>query len=367
MRRIVRWLFVALNLVAVVLLIASTLSGAVPPSRNMWPALLSYAYFPLLLLNVGCIVLWLLAGRWWFLLSTFAILLRYSFIPLYFQLSGDIMTAEGSTLKVMSHNVHGFYGRTFVSDMDKDLSQISRNGEQFLAIVDSTQPDVMCLQEYRTRAQALSISDSLKTRGYKYCVSARPDRRTTGTIVWSRYPLRNPVYLDSAKMMAVDVVKEHDTLHLINVHLESFRLDEKDYRQVSATWRGDFHRDSIRNTLRKMKQASLAHEREWYLAEPLLRTSPHPCLLAGDFNDTPASFFYQKACGYLHDSYKECCDGFGTTYQGYFPAFRIDYLLYSPALQVLDYQRIKSNHSDHYPLVASYLIGEALTHDEAQQ
>ncbi len=359
MRRIIRWLFVALNLMAVVLLIASTLSGSVPPSRSMVVALLSYAYLPLLLLNVVCIVLWLLAGRWWFLLSTLAILFRFSFIPLYFQLSGTAVPAEGNVLTVMCNNVHGFYGSAFVSAMDKDLSQITRNGEQFLDIVDSTQPDVMCLQEFHARAHTLAMSDSLVARGYRYTVSAQHGRRRVGMAVWSRYPLLQPLCLDSSDMVAVHVVKGGDTLRLINVHLESYHLNAEDYRQMTATWQGRFHRDSIRGTLRKFKQASLAHERQWQRVEPLLRESPYPCLLAGDFNDTPASYFYQRARYYLNDSFKDCGEGFGTTYHGAFPAFRIDYLLYDPSVTVLDYSRIKSNHSDHYPLVASYRLGDS--------
>ncbi len=368
MRRIVKGLFVALNFVAVLLLLASTLSGSVPPSRSMAVALLSYAYFPLLLLNAGCILLWLFVGRWWFLLSTAAILLRYSFIPLYFQWGGDKgEMPQHDVFTVLTNNVHGFYGSAFVSDMDKDLSQIARNGEQFLAIVDSTRPDVLCLQEYRPRAHTLNVSDSLLARGYRYRSLARPGRRTAGTIVWSRYPLCNRCYLDSADMMAVDVVKGDDTLRLVNVHLESYRLDEEDYRQVAATWRGNIHRDSICSTLHKMQQAALAHERQWHRVEPVLQASPHPCLLAGDFNDTPASYFYQRARHYLADSYVACGDGFGTTYHGTFPAFRIDYLLCDVALTVLDYHRFKSSHSDHYPLVASYHIGDTIGTDVSSQ
>ncbi len=360
MRRIIKWLFVALNFVVALLLFVSTLSGSVPPSCSIVPSLLSYAFFPLLLLNVCCIVLWLLSGRWWFLLSTLAILLRCSFVPLYFQIGSDALPAEGNVLTVMSNNVHGFYGSAFVSDMDKDLNQISHNGEQFLAIVDSTQPDVMCLLEFHPRAHALAMSDSLVARGYKYNVSAHPGRRIAGTVVWSRYPLWQPYYLDSADMVAVHVVKGRDTICLVNVHLESIRLYEIDYRQGAATWHGHFYCDCNRSTLRKLKKAAQVHERQWQQVEPLLQESPYPCLLAGDFNDTPASHFYQRAKQYLQDSYQAQGEGFGTTYHGTFPAFRIDYLLYDPAVTVLDYRRIKSDHSDHYPLVATYRLGDSL-------
>jgi endonuclease/exonuclease/phosphatase (EEP) superfamily protein YafD len=79
-----------------------------------------------------------------------------------------------------------------------------------------------------------------------------------------------------------------------------------------------------------------------------------PIIIAGDFNDTPASYIYQQATKMLCDPYVEQGRGFGTTYHGPYPAFRIDYILHSEDIKALSYKRIKTNISDHYPIVVQF-------------
>lgn len=358
MKRIIKGLFVALNIVAALLLLVSTLAGTVAPSRIMWPSLLSYAYFPLLLVNVLFILLWLLASSKWFLLSALMILVRAGFVPLYMQLSANSYPASGDTLRIMTYNVHGCYGASFVSEMDKHREQVDSNAAELLRIIDKEQPDVLNLQEFSPRANNTVLLDSLTARGYSYSISARPGTARYNTVVFSRCRLLEPVYMDSLERVAVDVVRNGDTVRVMNLHLESYRLDEKDYQLLSATKHGDLPSDSIRSTLGKLKQASLTHEQEWNEVERFLKASPYPCIVTGDFNDTPASYFYQNAKKYLSDAYRECGKGFCTTYHGKFPAFRIDYVLHSPQLKALSYKRVKSDISDHYPLFVTLQIGD---------
>ncbi len=356
MKRIIKGLFVVLNTVVVLLLLASTLAGEVAPSRVLWPSLLSYAFFPLLVTNVFFVLLWLLASSKWFLLSTALILLRVSFLPLYMQFGSNTHPATADTLRVMTYNVHGCYGSNFISDMDRRLEQIDSNAHELLRIIDKEQPDVLNLQEFVYMANHTALADSLAARGYAYSVSASPQRRRYNTVTISRYQLLAPVYIDSVERMAVDVVKGSDTVRVMNLHLESYRLDEKDYQVLSATTHGDLTPDSVRSTLSKLKHVSLVHEQEWKEVEGFLRQSPHPCIVTGDFNDTPASYFYQNITDYLVDSYRECGNGFCTTYHGRFPAFRIDYVLHSPQLKTLSYKRVKSDLSDHDPLFVTLQI-----------
>lgn len=368
MRLIIKGLFVAINVVAVVLLFASTLAGTVPPSHNIWVSLLSYAYFPLLLVNIGFVVLWLLAGSRWFLLPTVVIVVRCAFIPLYFQMGGETEAHSGNTLKVMTYNVHGYHGRDFVSALNTNLGQIDSNVATFLAIIDKEQPDVMCLQEFTQKAHCTAVRDSIEARGYLFSASARPGEERYNTVVFSRFPLLPSEYIDSSELLAVDVVKGDDTVRVMNLHLKSYKLDEDDYQRLSATRHGIMRADSVRSTLRKMRKASLAHEREWTVVEPFLKSAPHPYIVAGDFNDTPASYFYQKTKPYLKDSYKECGKGFCTTYHGNFPAFRIDYLLHTDSIDAVEYKRLKSDLSDHYPLFSTFRIGKtAYTYEQQKE
>ena len=82
---------------------------------------------------------------------------------------------------------------------------------------------------------------------------------------------------------------------------------------------------------------------------------PYPVILCGDFNDSPASFSYNKIMHGLKDSFRNSGKGTGTTYiGGNFPAYRIDYILHSPCYLSYGYTVGKEmGISDHYPIVST--------------
>ena len=69
--------------------------------------------------------------------------------------------------------------------------------------------------------------------------------------------------------------------------------------------------------MKKFAETTRQHEREWKEElKPLVEESTVPLIIAGDFNDTPASYIYQQATDLLSDPYVEQGRGFGTTYHG---------------------------------------------------
>jgi endonuclease/exonuclease/phosphatase family metal-dependent hydrolase len=83
-----------------------------------------------------------------------------------------------------------------------------------------------------------------------------------------------------------------------------------------------------------------------------INTCHYPIILCGDFNDTPASYSYNLLCKNLKDAFIERGTGFGKTYAGKFPQFRIDYILHSKELRCTDYIRSDETFTDHYPITA---------------
>ena len=86
--------------------------------------------------------------------------------------------------------------------------------------------------------------------------------------------------------------------------------------------------------------------------------SPHPVILAGDFNDTPQSFMYNKIknSGFC-DAFQQAGHGLGTTYAGYVPLLRIDYnFAQKNYFRVLKHEVIDARMSDHYPQVSTFSI-----------
>ena len=111
MRKVLRFILLVLNLIAALLLLLSTLAGFQPPSEFILFSMLSYGYFILLNINIAFILFWLLFKRWTFLISLAAIVLRYSFVPLFFQIGGAADVSDNATIKVMSFNAHHYNGR----------------------------------------------------------------------------------------------------------------------------------------------------------------------------------------------------------------------------------------------------------------
>lgn len=352
MKRLLYTILLILNLAAAMLLLLSTLAGFQPPSEGILLSMLSYGYFVLLNLNILFILIWLLCKRWTFLLSLGVILLRYSFIPLFFQVGGKPIETTNPTVKVMSFNVHHYYGRD-INPTNEPGEQMDSNAVAFLQMLREHEPDVLCLQEFLpyTAGGKVHLADSMVAMGYKYHKSAYPAMGHSATICWSKYPLVNPVYIDSSSKLQVDVVHPDDTIRVFCLHLNSYKLDSSDLKEIDRISHGTVDRDSARGTLGKFKETIIAHEEEWNLIKPLIELSPYPTIVAGDFNDTPGSYIYQQMRQLLADSYVEQGKGFCTTYHGFFPNFRIDYILHTNDIRAISYKRVKCDISDHYPIV----------------
>ncbi|MBR1792219.1 MAG: endonuclease/exonuclease/phosphatase family protein [Bacteroidales bacterium] len=348
--RLVRLLLVALNVVCAILLLASTLAGEVPPSRWVGISLLSYGYVLFFGLNVAFVLLWIVLRRWTFLLSVAAIVLRHSFIPLFFQLgfvSGGGNSSDSSTLKVMTFNVHNFVGR------DGELPY-GEGAAKFVNLVRQQQPDVLCVQEFYSNAVAYNVVDSLSRMGYRYRHGYKG--ASYGLLLFSKYKLRNVKDLGHSRKFYADIQKDGIPVRLLCVHLASYHLEYDDLATMDNLAHGQ--RDS--NTfgmVSKFCRTIRQHEQEWRDdLLPVIESYDGALMLIGDCNDTPASYLYQQAVLHLTDTYRERGFGLGTTYHGPFPAYRIDYLFHNAALTALNYKRIRCDISDHYPLVAEYAL-----------
>lgn len=360
--KILKIIILIFNIAALLLLLGSTAAGLVPPSRFMGFSLLSYAYLYLLIINVVFIVLWLLLSSKWFLLSLAGIVLRYSFLPLYFQVGGteaapDEVAGSPEVLKVMTYNVHHCVGTGLDSKVQK--SRIDSNMVELLRIVGEEKPDVISIQEFRKQGDTVNLVNRMKGLGYKYIAVAHGVKDISDEVVFSRVPIVDTVTVDGHSKYYVNLLVGGDTVHLYNLHLNSYGLDEKDQKNIHDISHGNVDSLAGRSTIHKFTSTILAHEKEWGILKASLESHGGRVVVTGDFNETPASYFYQQCRRLLVDSYCEVGQGFSTTYHGSFtrqrtgtfPAFRIDLILHSADIKALSYKRIKSDVSDHYPVI----------------
>lgn len=353
MVKVLRIIFLIINLFFAGALLLSTLAGTIAPSRYAGISILSYGYFLLLLANLLFVLAWLSFSRWEFLLSAAAIALRFTFIPLFFQVGGTT-EAERSpeTLRVLTFNTHSFKG------LDSDTLMTADSGARlFLDIVDEELPDVVCLQEYFSPAH-VDMKSEMTARGYGYRYGVHGEKTNSTTLLFSRCQLVRGHLMDSCSKFYADLVKNGHKVRLCCVHLDSYQLVDEDRegweRLTSLKPDSTTHR-----LLGKFCETVRRHESECdNELLPLVGRTKVPLIIAGDFNDTPASYIYQRLADSLSDSFVEQGRGFGTTYHGPFPAYRIDYVLHSKGLSTLAYKRVKTSISDHYPIVVTLQFDE---------
>lgn len=349
MKKILRIILFLVNLLFALALILSTLAGWIPPSKSAKISLLSYTYPFLLLANIVWMTVWLCFSRREFLVSLIAILLRYSFLPLFFQMGGTVdwvpadTVSENvpNTLKLMTYNVHGFKG------MDETMAPDSAT-RIFCDLLRQEQPDVMTIQEFYVTNKSKWI-DTLEAMGYRYHYGSK--NRLYGVQILSKYPFDYVCSLKGTNKIYADVVKDGVTVRVFCLHLDSYQLSEAEKEQVTSLLRKDSISMSV---IEKLRSTALEHEKEWQeVLKDYVVDSPYPLVVAGDYNDTPASYIYQQFSKYLKDAYTEQGCGFCTTYHGMFPSYRIDHVFHSETLTALSYKRIKNDLSDHYPVVVT--------------
>ncbi|MEO8147271.1 MAG: endonuclease/exonuclease/phosphatase family protein [Bacteroidia bacterium] len=267
-------------------------------------------------------------------------------------------------IKVMSYNVRLF-----------DLYNWSHNRETRAKIFNyltEEAPDIACFQEYYTEdSEAFRNTDTLveilKTPYYQYNYTTHRVHNTRhwGIILFSKFPIINKGEINfetkgSNTATFADILVNKDTIRIYNAHLESIRFKKPDYEYVSdfkdnveeKNWSG------LRRIYNRLKNAFIKRAVETDQIAGHMKACNYPIIFCGDFNDPPSSYTYSCFSGFLKDAFKQGDAGFGATYNGPFPAFRIDYIMHSPAIKATSFKVVRNDLSDHCPVVAYLKIGE---------
>lgn len=348
------------NIIVSGLLILSYLSGYITPSERWWLAFLGLAFPYLALLNIFFFFYWLLKARLEFLLSLITFLiginLTSAFVKIPFKKPIEPSElAKIETIKVMTYNVRMF-------DF-WDLAHDPEDRKKMLAFIKRENPDILCLQEFftieKSGYKAAEIFSALSYLPYSHVHVFSNNNGKYGIATFSRYPIvrRKTIPFEGSSNATIisDLVIKGDTFRIINNHLQSIHFIKKNYDFVekfqlskadTSTYSG------ILDITKRLRNAFILRSQQVQTVSNKISGSPYPVIVCGDFNDTPNSFTYQKMRRGLKDSFVEAGSGISHTYKGTFPSFRIDYILYSPALEAITYATPKIPYSDHYPVVS---------------
>lgn len=354
-------LFLPAALVGIGLLL-SALSGWVSPEMFFLPALCGLA-FPVLLCSGFLLFIFnlcLLRKRCLFFL--FCILVNYNPFRNSVQFKGrneaglEERTAENS-FRLMSFNVRLF-----------DFYHIMGKGEikdGILEFVKEQSPDILCFQEYyETKGKGFDITSLLAASGYRYSTRPEVSRRgfLYGNRIYSKFPILRQGRVEGLTgfdAVYADIRMGNDTLRVYNLHLASNRFDQYDQAFLaslsSPVADAGHYKEGAARMLRKMREATRLRcsQIQQVMLDTRRASTPSRQILCGDLNDQPVSYVYAflRKQGFS-DAFVEQGKGFGQTYNGFFPSYRIDYILCSEGVQTLCFDIWKRELSDHRPISA---------------
>ena len=337
-----RILLLLINVACATMLLLSTLTVWLAPSQMRLPSLLSYACPYLFVVNAVWAVGWLCFSCKAFLISTIVIVLRIGFVPQFVQITGTEEAPDADTpqLRVLTFNVHGFRN-------PDDTLPAADGAARFVELLRAENPDVLSIEEYAA-TRGYKMLDTLEALGYRYHRGAH--KGMFGIVLFSKYPLQEVSLPSNEGMICTDIQWPQQTVRLVSVHLDSYQLTPGETHAMAHL---QYDSSEVRNIFSKMMQTIQQHEQQWIEGlQPIIAESPHPVIVAGDFNDTPASYIYQQISKQLNDAFVKQGRGLCNTYHDGVLSFRIDHIFCDKAFEVLAYNCIASDISDHYPVMA---------------
>lgn len=359
-------LMVVINLFFIGLLVSSYLALYISPEK-FWPlAFAGLAYPIILLFNLFFVLFWLVFLKKYFILSLITILLGYNQARSYIKFSGSDHTLSfENSIKVMSYNVRLFDLYNWHNKSGKTTRV------EIFNLIHSESPDILCLQDYYSGAgKQADFADSIsKQSGYKYrsveLFNKKAKVLSYGLAIFSKYPIIGTQKLEfpNSKVnfcQSCDVIIGKDTVRIMNLHFESVKFGKEDYNFVNEITAVPAPNEKLkkgsRAILSKMKHAFIKRAVQSETVAEFIRNSPYPVILAGDFNDTPVSYSYREIANELDDTFVDEGKGLGQTHAQVLPMLRIDYIFHSKALQTIEHKTIDKDYSDHFPVVARFIL-----------
>lgn len=337
-----RFLFL-LNILFAIALLVAYLLPYIPPSRFALLSVFSLGVPFLIMVNLICMVFWLFRLRKQALLSLVVLLIGFNHVTSVYEISSEEEELNpDNVLKVLTYNVKQFNQYGWAQDIDIP--------QKIAAFIKEQDADVVAIQEYYKGE--LTIANSFP---HKF-IFLKEKNAEFGLAIFSKFPIVTSGSLDfptrsNNNGIFADIVKNGDTVRVVNVHFQSFGLKPT---------LGTIEKEHSKKVFLGMGQTFVRQQRQMQMVKDLVLDSPHPAIILGDFNNTAYSYIYRefKDIGF-NDAYKEAGNGFGKTFElfGFIP-MRIDFILPVEALETLTFSNHEVPYSDHFPITATLRLTE---------
>ena len=340
-------------------LLFGSLAQYINPNTLLLPSFFGLGFLPFLVINIIAVVFWLFAKTKYIWLSLLAMILSGSTIMNHFATSEEPVVNRDADLKVMSYNVRLF-----------DLYNWSSNKKTRNLIFDylvEEDADIICFQEFfnsndkkyfNTLDTLIKLQKAIHVHDV-YTSKMHKGVNQFGIATFSRFPIVNKqtIPLDTAGhnvAIFTDIKTDKGIVRVFNLHLASVHLSgmEKDINEHIDKQDQQQQLNDLRVMVSRLAGGFKRRASQAEVIEKIIADSPYPVIICSDLNDTPASYAYHSIKGNLKDAFLEKGNGLGTSYIGFIPSLRIDYILLDTNFAVSEFKLPNINLSDHKPVVA---------------
>ncbi len=362
-RRFTKKLFVTLNIIIALFFIAGANVKYFDPEYWWFLSLFTLLLPYLILLLLLFILFWLFVKPAFSVISLFVILISWHALRNVYSLnfgSDFNLAKKNGDIRVMSWNVELFNILHYKDE--------PRNKQYMIDLINKYNPDIACFQEMVAGENKLAINyfpdieKELRFKDYLYSYRVKDDfdrYHHFGIIVFSKFPIirkqtlvNNPNSYNST-FQFIDVLLGKDTLRVYNIHLQSLKFSKTNLNFLDsgkAPVQGNFFES--KNIISKIKSGVLKRASQADFIKDEIDNSPYPVIVCGDFNDVPVSYAYETIGKGLQNAFVEKGLGISRTFSSISPTLRIDNIFADKNFKIIQYTRIKSTLSDHFPIVA---------------
>lgn len=310
--------------------------------------------------NLLFLFFYILSGSWKFLLSLFILIIGYPLLErtLKFSFTKDIPENE-KVISMLSYNVMYMGGGV------QSFQQNPALRGNLAADIASISAGIKCIQELYNQPgdKELDLIKRISQENpyYTYMHSEIDENSKKGSVglaVFSKYPILRKEEIswkiNNNGLLMVDIKVDQDTIRVFNIQMKSMGIRV----QKALTSNEETRNRETKNILAQLKSGFEDRVLQVDELVELIKKSPYPVLLGGDFNELPYGYAYGRVRNLLDNSFEEEGFGFGFTYHKLPSFLRIDNLFFDEEkFKVLKFETMRQYKlSDHYPIRATYEI-----------
>lgn len=327
-------IMIFITIVLGVITILGAFAGRISPDKSSLMTYIGLLLPFLLMLCALSALYWLARFRGWVWIPLIAICTNWVYLSSMIQIpfrKGDIAPKAG-TLKIATYNVGHF---------SRDKSGLTARRTAYLMAKE--QADIICFQEFNEFQELPYDSLNAIFNAWTYSVipKAENGQNLLPLAVYSKYPIVDSGLIafsySANNSMWVDVRINNKVIRIFNNHLQTTNINQS--------------KGSLKTGIFLYSMNDIVRARQAEIISELIKKSPHPVVVAGDFNATPSSYTYRTMKGDLKDGFRTAGYGWGYTFRYFKRLLRIDYILHSHSLEGSNYYSPDIDYgSDHNPV-----------------